>query len=563
MNTTSTSSLWQGPLPYLALWTLVNLLQSAFTGLFHDEAFYWLCGQHLDWGGWYHPPASPFFIHMGWLLLGGELGVRLFMVLLSTSTLYLLYLLARPKRPELFFGLAFSMFLMNVGGFMAAPDIPLVFFAALFLYLLHEYLKEDRWVLALGLGLVVAGMAYSKYHGAIFLLFALLPNWRLLARPSWWLIPVLASLLFLPHLWWQYELGFPTFQYHLIDRDGDPFSYAYLPSYLAGQLLVMGPLVSFILFPAAWRYRSGDAFEKTLQWILWGVLAFFLYQSITKRTEANWTATAALPLLILGYRYVEQNLRWHKVSRWLIAISLVLIGIFRLYLAWDFLPEGVNPRNEFHGWDRWAADIEAIAEERPVVFYNSYRGPSKYSFYTGKTAHSIAIHAYAGNQYDLLWEEEAALQGKEVMLISSTLSDGIEFEPGGVQRNRYRIVPEFYSFNRVRIESLAEQEHKAEAGSTFTLPIRISNPTSDTIRFEAGGQTIQLRYQVFQGDERITTGEALAIWPLSSLAPGAEHQTLATIKTPDVPGTYRYRYGLQVGNQPVGRNGNFKRLIVD
>lgn len=563
MTDSSRHALLQGPAPYLFIWALVNLLQSIFTGLFHDEAFYWLCGQHLDWGGWYHPPAAPFFIWLGGLFFGGELGVRLFMVVLSTLTLYLLYRMANPQRPALFFGLAFSMFLMNVGGFMAAPDIPLVFFAALFLYLLRAYLRVDRWQLALALGLVVAAMAYSKYHGAIFLAFALLPNLALLKRPSWWMIPALAALLFVPHLLWQYELGFPTFQYHLVDRDGDPFSYAYLPSYIGGQLLVMGPLVSFLLFPAAWRYPAGDAFEKTLKWILWGVLAFFLYQSITKRTEANWTATAALPLLILGYRYLEQKVSWHRVSRWLIGISLVLIGVFRLYLAWDFLPEGSNPRNEFHGWDRWATDIEAIAEERPVVFYNSYRGPSKYSFYTGKTAHSIAIHAYAGNQYDLLWSEEAALQGEEVMLISSTLAGGTEFEPGGVQRNRYTFVPGFYSFNRVRIESLAESVHVATAGSTFTIPIRISNPTAETIRFEAGGQTIGLRYQVFEGDDRVTLGDALMTWPLSSLEPGAMHETNATITMPEAPGQYRYRFGLQVGDQPVGRNGNFKKLQVE
>lgn len=34
----------------LFIWWILNLLQAAFTELAHDEAYYFMFSQHLDWG---------------------------------------------------------------------------------------------------------------------------------------------------------------------------------------------------------------------------------------------------------------------------------------------------------------------------------------------------------------------------------------------------------------------------------------------------------------------------------------------------------------------------------
>ena len=288
-----------GSLPFILFWIVLNLVQSAFTELFHDEALYWVCSQNLAWGFWFHPPAAAFFIFLGSSLLSGELGVRLFVVAASALTIHGIWYLTRPADKRLFFALMFSVFLAHIGGFMAAPDIPLLLVAVWFLVLLREYLLRDQWTTALGLSVLVAGLAYSKYHGAIFLLFAFLPNWKLIRRPSFWLIPFLALVFFLPHLYWQWTHGFPTFRYHLVDRAGDVYKWTFIADYIGGQLLVFGPLIGFLLLAAAFRFRSADPFDRTMKWVLWGVLGFFLYQSFSQRTEANWTATAIIPLVYL------------------------------------------------------------------------------------------------------------------------------------------------------------------------------------------------------------------------------------------------------------------------
>ncbi|MBK7409743.1 MAG: glycosyltransferase family 39 protein [Saprospirales bacterium] len=128
----------------------------------------------MSWGFWDHPPAAPFLIHLGYALFPMEFGVRFFIVAASTLTILGIWRLTEPEDNPLFFTLVFSIFLVHIGGVMAAPDIPLLLFSVWFLVVYREYSGRDSWWLALGLGLLVTGMAYSKYHGAILLFFVLL-----------------------------------------------------------------------------------------------------------------------------------------------------------------------------------------------------------------------------------------------------------------------------------------------------------------------------------------------------------------------------------------------------
>ncbi|MCB9282460.1 MAG: glycosyltransferase family 39 protein [Lewinellaceae bacterium] len=547
--------------PYLLFWLLINLVQSQFTELFHDEALYWVCSQHLDWGFWDHPPAAPFLIWLGYGLIHSELGVRLFIVLASVLTLFGIWRLVRPADNRLFFALVFSIFIVHIGGFMAAPDIPLLLFSTWFLVAYREYIQHDRWSTAMILGLLVAGMAYSKYHGAIILFFVLLSNLKLLRRQSFWVIPVIALVLFFPHLYWQWVHGFPTFRYHLIDRAGDSYKWTFISDYLGGQLLVLGPFSSILLLWAAFRYRAKSDLERSLKWALWGVLGFFLFQSFSQRTEANWTAVAVVPLIYLAYRYIEDKPRWRKWSFRLAIPSLLIFLVFRLYLMVDFLPAGMNPRNEVHGWKKWALDIRAVAGDRPVVFYNTYRKPSKYSFYAHRTGISINKGSHAGNQYDLVPEMEESLQGKEVLLVDKRLNEGVTFTPGGLQDLQYRIVDDFRSFNRVKVQVL-DAPRLLPADTMLQLTIDIFNPTDHPIRFQDGKREVSLRYLVFLGDETALEGSATSALPTKEISPGTHERWNVSLRTPHKPGEYRYRFGFQVEGFSAGRNGPFNPLCV-
>src|SRR5690606_25672339 len=88
----------------IGAWFVINLLQSIFTGLHSDESYYWMYSENLDWGFFDHPPMAALFIHLGHLLLPGELGVRLFIILLSTATFALILNELNEQEDLLFLG---------------------------------------------------------------------------------------------------------------------------------------------------------------------------------------------------------------------------------------------------------------------------------------------------------------------------------------------------------------------------------------------------------------------------------------------------------------------------
>jgi hypothetical protein len=99
--------------------------------------------------------------------------------------------------------------------------------------------------LAIILGVIVACLLYSKYHGILLVGFTLLSNLKLLKRASFYLIAVLALALFVPHIMWQYHHNFPAIKLNLFERSEGGFDITYGFIYLATQLLIGGPLISF------------------------------------------------------------------------------------------------------------------------------------------------------------------------------------------------------------------------------------------------------------------------------------------------------------------------------
>jgi len=101
-------------LPWLFAWFILNLIQSYFTELWHDEAHYWMFSQHLAWGYWDHPPMTPLLVKLGYALIPNELGVRFFIVLINTATIYFLYKIVSPRNVKLFFMMVFGTAIVHV-----------------------------------------------------------------------------------------------------------------------------------------------------------------------------------------------------------------------------------------------------------------------------------------------------------------------------------------------------------------------------------------------------------------------------------------------------------------
>ena len=77
--------------------------------------------------------------------------------------------------------------MLQLYGFIAVPDGPLMMTTALFLLTFKWFSENRRWAW-LWMGVAMALMAYSKYHGALVVLFALAATPpRVFLRPTLYL----------------------------------------------------------------------------------------------------------------------------------------------------------------------------------------------------------------------------------------------------------------------------------------------------------------------------------------------------------------------------------------
>jgi hypothetical protein len=480
---------------FLFIWLAINLLQSTFTELVHDEAYYWMYSRNLAWGYFDHPPLIAVLIKAGYFLFPNELGVRLFTSLLGTLTILNIYLLIDlPKRSlYLFVLLIYPIILVHthVGGFLAIPDIPVLFFASLFLLVYRYYLKRDNYLLAVSLAIIAALMLYSKYHGVLLLFFTLLANLRIARRVSFWIIPILIAGLLFPHLLWQIRHGFPTFEYHLFSRSSS-YRIGYTINFIYSQLLVAGPFVSFIVIYKAFGSRVESDFERVLKTNLIGIFLFFFLSSFKGHVEAHWTAIAYLPMLILAYKAIQNSSRAIRWLQRLFLPSIILFFIIRLLLIFNLVHGNISTLNELHDWDTWAHQIDSLARGRKVVFVNSFQRPAKYSFYTqGKFAHTLNNINYRKNQYDI-WPFEDSLQHQSVLLLHSKKADDSIMTSIGEQY-RYQYVDDFTSYYNLMITP-DQKNIKTVSGDTSALGIMLYNPRDELIQFKSGDRIVICLY---------------------------------------------------------------------
>jgi hypothetical protein len=549
---------------FLAGWFVINILQALLTELAHDEAYYWVYAQNLDWGYFDHPPGVAASIAVGYALIKSELGVRLVITMMSVATIYLVWKIIIPKKEKLLFIILGSIVLVHIGGFIAVPDIPLMFFSFLFVFLFKKYLTVNSMGLAVLLGVAAAGMLYSKYHAILLIFFCLLPNLSLLRLRSFWVFALIGSILFLPHLLWQWDHDLVTFRFHLFERSMKPYSWNYPLDYLAGQVIVYGPLISPLLFYSAWKYRSKSQFDRTMKFLLYGIFTFFLLNSFRGRIEANWTISALPALLFLSYEYISRR---KNIETWTIRLgipSIIVILIIRFYFVIDFLPAGFVQRNEVHGWDQWVQEIDDLVQDKVPVFRNTYQLASKYSFYSGKPSYSLNDATYKGNQYDHLFLEEERIQGKEVILITrgqdpwiTSAPDTVHTLTGGDQLYFYSI-DNFHSFNRLRIKVL-DPPRVWKSGEKMRMTIEIYNPTTEVIYLRVHPTPKLMIWHRLEG----TKGQKVDIESISNdIQPGQIVEKEISFIAPTKAGNYAYRIGIE-WNLLGGKNSFLHNSYVE
>ncbi|MEO5912155.1 MAG: glycosyltransferase family 39 protein [Pelobium sp.] len=552
---------------FLGLVFLLNLLQAYLTGLHPDEAYYWIYSKFLDWGYFDHPPMVAIFIKLGDSLFQNTLGLRLLTVISHIGSLFLLWLIVKKytSNIKLFILGVTSILIFHVYAFITTPDVPLMFFSVLFLYTYQIYLKEDKLKWALLLGLISAALLMSKYHGVLLIFFILISNLQLFKRKSFYATLVFAIVLCLPHLYWQYLNGYPSFYYHLIDRSATPYRFSYTSQYFLDQLLMMGPLVGWLFFYYGYQLKTvEDQFLNGLKFVFYGVFIFFFLSTFKGRVQAQWPLIEYIALFILAYIYAGKNLEHFSKFKWLFGINIILILLARFILMGAIpFANKIKFVASFQNYDVWAKEIAAIAGDHPVIFKDGFQAPSYYNYYT-QSLKAIAYNSinYRQTQYDL-WPLEDSIQHKKVLLVTPEdgySKTGINLQTAkGVYNLQWLDGVRFYpkiNFNPLHFP----KDWKVNEERLITFEVK--NPYAQSVNFSDQNEKWTCSFQYGFMEE----GKIFKLTPFESelkqaiLKAGETKKIQINIKSPSKPGDYKLF--LSIKTQPFAGTRNSKMISV-
>jgi hypothetical protein len=556
---------------FLILWGILNLIQSFFTPLHNDEAYYWMYSKYPAWGYYDHPPMIAAMIKAGYTLLTNELGVRLFIVLSQIAALCILWrLLDKEKKQNeknvLILALLIAALpVMNIYGFFASPDSPLLLFAALFLLFYKRFLLQESWLNTFALGITTAGLVYSKYHGAVMILLIILSNLKLLKTPKFYIASLTALFLFIPHILWQISNDFPSLKYQLTVRAAG-FDFNNIPEYLFNQLLIHNPLILPVMLFVIFRTKISDTFERGLKYIIAGFFIFFFAASFRYHVEPQWTTLITFPMIILFFNHAD--FKSGKVV-YLRKAAMFIIPLFlfaRFALMIDFLPVSFL-KKEFHNNKPRMKEIQKLAETRPVVFTNAYQDPSLYTFYTGNFAHSLNNKDYRKTQFDL-WPFEEQIHGKEIFYVPHWLNDYYKerlsiYTGPGEDTLYYRIFKDFQSLQKECVIISFDSPQFSRTTENL-VNLQIYNPYKYDINLKHPEFPVVFRAAFYRPDGNLESMKDVELSrELSILHPGDTVRLNCKFRADDLPeGEYRFVICLEVGLLYDTFSSRFSKVTV-
>jgi hypothetical protein len=566
IQTSTNKPIWY----FLLFWTLLNLIQSYTLEIHGDEAYYWMYSRFLDWGYFDHPPMVAVFIRIGDTIMHTELGLRLLTVFTNSCSLYLIWLILKKYTVDAkWFILAVSgLFIFHMYGFTTTPDSPLLFFTVLFYYVYQQYIEKDTWPLAFIMALIVACLLYSKYHGVLVIAFTLCSNIKLLTRKSFWLVVVLAAVLYLPHILWQVHHGYPSIKYHLFDRSAERYNPAFTYQYPLGQLMMAGPLVGWFLFYAACKVKIKDTFIRTLVVNCIGTFLFFMLSSLKGEVQMHWTLIAFVPLVMLVLISFKQSLTPPKWFYTLAIINIGLILFIRTALLFQFpFVMDIGPLKSYFGFRTWTKQVKHIIGDNYLMIRDGFQDPSKYNYYSNSAkAMSYDTRYYRKTQYDS-WPIEDSLQHKRVYYMQEAKQPGFTTDSVVDQYGRkwYSAwVNDVRTYQKVNID-VPKQSLKVSPGQDLVFDLTLQNPYPRTISFIDSGYThaVFLEACFFQDGNIKMAEKANDDFNRISLLPGAQCKYTFHVEAPMIKGKYDVLFSIRTDPFPGSRNSPVSSLVVE
>ena len=393
----------------ILLSAIIRAFLAGYLEFGNDEVYYWTYALFPDLSHFDHPPMVGFLIQLTTLNLSAdsEFYIRLGSVLLGAFNTWLIFRIGRLLRDELTglyaaFLYTGSIYAFIIAGTFILPDTPQLTFWLLSLWLLLKVIlqgseqRTGKWFLLAG---VSTGLALLSKYTSVFILsgvflYMLFIDRRWFRRWQVYAAAIIALLLFLPVLIWNFGNDFISFTYQS-ERVGF-FAAGLRPDFffaeLLGQIFYNNPvntvlaIIALVSFFRGRKFVDGKA-ASLLMFIALPPIMLFLFFALFRQTLPHWTGPAWTTLIIISAVFLrdsgtrknrEKVIPAAVLSSLITLIIVIVLGVMQIKGGMLFFDNSEDGKHlgekdislDMYGWRQLSGEFDLIlmheASERNI-----------------------------------------------------------------------------------------------------------------------------------------------------------------------------------------------------
>jgi len=416
------------------------LLQNSYYEPHRDEFLYLAEGHHMAWGFMEVPPLLSIFAWLTHLFGDGMFWIKFWPSLFGALTFIItgkIILSLGGKSFALilgFFPFVFGVYLRLQ--YLFQPNFLEVFFWTMIAYSILRYIQttKNKWLYIFGISCGL-GMQ-SKYSVAFFILSILggllfTSHRKVFTNKHFYYASIIALIIFLPNLLWQYSNNFPVIV-HMNELQDTQLQYVNPSDFLKDQLLMNLPCF-FVWFAGiyftgftrkgkpyrafAWAYafviilllvlHGKNYYSLGVYPVLFAFGAYHLEQFTVKRSRVWRYAMFAFPFII-GVIFIPAALPVampEKLNQFYNASGIAKTGA----LKWEDLKDHPLPQDfaDMLGWEEMAKKVatayntlDSNEKKDCILFCDNYGQAGAVNYYREKYH---LPEAYSDNASFLYW----------------------------------------------------------------------------------------------------------------------------------------------------------------
>lgn len=339
----------KGTSSLIVAFTVLNILLHVLSihryGIHRDEFLHLALGQHLSPGYMEVPPFIALIGRLSTTLFGDSTtAIRIIPSLFSALTAILAMHLVKVIGGR-HFAVAATGFLLCLSpamlatGYLLQPVVFDQFWWTLILYSLILYFQtgSDKFLLIIGLA---AGLGLMTKYAILFLILGILAGVlfskkrNLLLKRNIWLAALIATLISLPNLIWQYMHNWPVFK-HMQELQETQLTYNTAYGFLAEHMMAHGTMI-LVWLPGLLLVCIRQSL-RPYRWLVTTFVVLFFILIILKGKA--YYAFGIYPVIYAISSYaLEQSTTAFRAFRYILLVIFCLPNIFLIPIGIPILP---------------------------------------------------------------------------------------------------------------------------------------------------------------------------------------------------------------------------------